>query len=240
MQTPYRYLLRESRELTMRLFHITKWEQEKQKVLIPRIPESVGQWEETVSERISLAPTINLCILGFGDNCFWKYDNRIRVYSINVKEDDPDLIDWRTLYDEDRVQDAPLIQEYWYKKNIIPTDYNEQRIFDVEYGHYVIIRAKEKERLISFIEECGLSVSSEETEKSAVEILNDYSENRQMMDTFRLRFVHEELNEEYNSVSVEVCQKLGWDLPQKYIYVPDYYEKKYIVNCRTEFVSYGG
>ncbi len=117
---------------------------DKQVVLIPRVPERSGPDEEIATNRISLSPSIKRCISGMGDVNVWEIENRIRVYTIDIDESDPNLVDWKTLYESGFGHESPLTQEYWYKERITPLSYSEYRVENIVCGYHLVIKYNEK------------------------------------------------------------------------------------------------
>ncbi len=217
------------------MFHITLPDKEKQRVLTPRIPERSGQWEEFKTERVSLAPTIEKCVFGFGKNDFGMNSGFFRAYEVEISDGDRNLIGWKTLYNKDFVQDAPLSQEHWYLKPIVPIAYYEYQIEIPQKGRYLIMRSKEKRRLLSIINRFGVVVSEIDKKKTAVEIASFYRNNGELMEMIKRNLVHREINPDY--LSVDFYDSQGWRRPEEYKVIPDYYECVYIESCRTRYIS---
>ena len=130
---------------SMRLFHITLWAAKKQAKFIPRIPDYTSVDEEICTARISRAPTIEDCIRGIGNNAIWKDDNRIRVYTLNIDEKDECLTRWKEIYISEKVHDAPLTHEYWYTKAIVPEEYSECRVYDIQTEKNIIVKHADRD-----------------------------------------------------------------------------------------------
>lgn len=79
--------------------------------------------ENVEINRISLAPTINECIRGLGnENAFNTKERKIYAYKILVEEGDESLYDSNYLYYNDLVKDALLTHEYLFTKIICPQE----------------------------------------------------------------------------------------------------------------------
>lgn len=213
----------------MRLFHITLWKAEKQEELIPRIPDKTSIDEDICTARISMAPTIKNCIRGIGDTDIWKYENRIRVYTLNVEKEDEYLIGWKDLYESGKVYDAPIVHEYWYRKTIIPKEYSEYRVFDIETEKYIIVKHTERNRVINAIMSSGIKMSTDILGKTAIEIVNKYK-NHVNLEDIKRSLSH---TCECENVDREIYRKLYNQDPPIEI-VPEYSEAKYIKSCRIE------
>lgn len=76
------------------LWHITFVEKGLQAVLRPKTPDYSAPGENVEINRISLAPTINECIRGLGnENAFNTKERKIYAYKILVEEGDESLYD---------------------------------------------------------------------------------------------------------------------------------------------------
>ena len=207
---------------------MTLWNKERQDVLVPRIPDISGPHEEVITERISLAPTIRECISGMGDLGVWNEGNLIRVYMVNMDENDTNLVDWKTLYESGKVHDTPLTHEYWYKDSIVPVSYFEYRVDSIKTKSHFVIKAEEKDRVISIITEVGIGISDEMKSKTALEILEHYR-SFDCIEAIKSRLVHKEML--YDENGIEMYRKIFKEEPKQFEEIPDYFEMKYVDDC---------
>ena len=112
------------------LWHVTFEEKGIQAVLRPKVPDCSIIGENVSTSRISLAPTVNECIRGLGQEAaFTMCKKRICAYKIVVNENDACLYNYEYLYRNNLVGDALLTHEYWYMKPIFP---KEVLIYEVQ------------------------------------------------------------------------------------------------------------
>lgn len=130
------------------LWHITFVEKGLQAVLRPKTPDYSAPGENVEINRISLAPTINECIKGLGnENDFNTKERKIYAYKILVEEGDESLYDSNYLYYNDLVKDALLTHEYWYTKIICPQEVLMCEVSSVEKRKYIIIGNDQTKKL---------------------------------------------------------------------------------------------
>lgn len=106
----------------MELYHITdNLNEPKNKLFIPRIPESAAEDEDQETKRICFSSSIEKCILGHPyTSDILEINNRIRIYKCNTENINKyKLVDPLTLYFTNKVPDAFETQEYWYLDNIV-------------------------------------------------------------------------------------------------------------------------
>ena len=90
-----------------------------------------------------------------------------------IDENDERLISWEDLYLNGWVDDAVLTHEYWYKRNLIPIEYNVCKVSECIKKRYIIIASKEKNRIKEIIEEMGLHFNKLE-KYNAFQIMNEW------------------------------------------------------------------
>ena len=140
----------------MKLFHITCFDKPKQDLLKASVPELTTLGENINIKRISFAPSIEDCIKGiYNSGYFYKKSVNIRVYISLIEENDPNLICWDELYKKGFVDDACLIHEFWYLKDIRPDYYREYAVNVTKEKWYIIVRADLKSKIVWILNNMG-------------------------------------------------------------------------------------
>lgn len=218
------------------LWHITFEQKGIQAVLRPKVPDCSIPGENVSDARISLAPTINECIRGVGNEAYFSVNNRrIYAYKIVVDENDNDLYDFRYLYRNNLVSDAMLTHEYWYMTPVVP---KEVRIYEVkcnETKKYTIIENKQIDRVKNILSEINYNDNIPET-LSAFEIVNYF------LDETAVKYVKSKLNHkvyDYNEddQSYKIYKQLWGKAPEMFHNENDYYETSYIEKSKIKAVG---
>ena len=217
----------------MTLYHITLWDIDFQNEIIPRIPEKSGIGEDTITARISMAPSIMECIRGLGDIEFWKYDNRIKAYQFEIEKNDSNLVDWRELYIKGMVLDTPLTREHWYKKSVSPIKYFEYYVNDVICKYHIIVRNETKNQIVQIIQESGEVLSEELKLKTPIEIIDAYR-GYEIIELIKEKLRHKVID--YTEDSAQIFKAIFGQEPDRFHYEPYYNEYKYIDNCSLEII----
>ena len=136
----------------MNLFHITTFEKPRQTLLIPRVPEESMSTENITIERVSFSDSISGCIFGLGNSDKINVGDQIRVYRIDILENDDSLYLPHELYYNGWVNDATLSNEYWYTQPIIPSDYYEYEVKELKTKRFIVVAASEIETVKNFLE----------------------------------------------------------------------------------------
>lgn len=210
-------------------YHITLWNKEYQKVLIPRIPEQPSYLEDCSIKRISVSPSIMGCIRGMGNADLWNEEKRIRVYSADFEEENPDLINWKTLYNKGFVNDTPITHEYWFKKCVMPDSYSEYQIENIKCKMYYIVPSSERKRIIDLVQNMGIFIPEPIKEATATEILN-YCSSCSCFENLLDDLVHYKIEE--SPVELEIEMKIfGYITPPKKKRVEDFEKCRYVETC---------
>ncbi len=89
---------------------------------IPRVPEFRGEYEDSRTPRVSVAPTIEDCLTSIPmggsnlDELIMEEGNEFKVYRIDTEKlgiSKSDIVPARTLYKKDLVRDAVFTDEHW-------------------------------------------------------------------------------------------------------------------------------
>lgn len=91
----------------------------------PRIPQETCRYENNTIKRISMAESIQHCLIGLGENIDtvnmrWLQNIPYYLYEFEINEDDEKLIHPDELYEQDLMYHAKVTREYWYKDPIKP------------------------------------------------------------------------------------------------------------------------
>ena len=157
----------------------------------------------------------------------WIKENRIRVYSVDIDNNDVNLINWERLYELGFVHDSPLTHEYWYLDKLDPQTYSEYRVDNTICNPHYIVKAKEKSKIIDIIDSNGFELPTEIREKTALEII-EYFGGKDEIKIITSGLIHEETLDEKE---IEIYKTIFGGEPQKDC-IKDYYEAKYVDDCR--------
>ena len=204
--------------------------------MIPRIPDISGVDEDVTTKRISLAPTIKECIFGIGNAELWNDEQYIRVYTLNIGGDDINLVDWKTLYETGKVQDAPLTHEYWYKESIVPESYCEYRVDNIKTKSHLLVNASEKMRIIDILAELGVCIPDKIKSKTALEIL-DYYGSSDLIEEIKARLVHKKWVLDLDENGIDNYKIIFGKEPGQFENIKDYREWKLVDDCRLTVIS---
>lgn len=109
------------------LWHITFVEKGLQAVLRPKTPDYSAPGENVEINRISLAPTINECIKGLGnENDFNTKERKIYAYKILVEEGDESLYDSNYLSEIDEQVTMMSLKKLRDDLNFMMQEYKEK------------------------------------------------------------------------------------------------------------------
>lgn len=218
------------------LWHITFVEKGLQAVLRPKIPDYSAPGENVEINRISLAPTINECIRGLGnENAFNTKERKIFAYKILVEEGDESLYDSNYLYYNDLVKDALLTHEYWYTKIICPQEVLMCEVSSVEKRKYIIIGNNQTKSLKDILFKFNYTETIPST-ISAFEIVN-YLLDEKNVELVKSNLQHEVVDYTKDDQSYIIYRKIWKSKPQMTHYEKDYYEAEYIENCEIKKIT---
>lgn len=230
--------IRKGKKGLLELYHITFLEQPKQNVLRVSIPDETTLGEDYETKRISLAPSIIDCIRGiYKHELFYDQVVFIRAYKVIIGEDDENLIEWKELYQSDKVRDAALTHEYWYLKNLEPVEYYEYVVTDCHEKKYLIISADYKDKIIDSLNETGVDKSLIPPEMNAFQLLNKWipEQSKEIRTNLMEKMQHKVTDESFFDVDDPAIMAAMEELfgePQPYSYYKnDYDEKTYIDSC---------
>ena len=102
----------------MKLYHVTfDLSEPDKKMFYPRVPKSAGLGEDKSLKRICLAPTVEECFQALpSDKRHLAVGEKFRLYSIDLDDNDPNLIYPDEIFKKGYVPDALENHEYWYKE----------------------------------------------------------------------------------------------------------------------------
>ena len=221
----------------MILYHVTLFNKPTQEILIPRIPGDTSIGEEVKTNRICLAPSIIQCLRALEIYKYFQEDTLdVKVYKIVVDENDEQLISWEQLYLNGLVDDAALTHEYWYKRNLIPIEYNVCKVSECIKKRYIIIASKEKNRIKEIIEEMGLHFNKLE-KYNAFQIMNEWlpRQSETFQEQVKKKLTHKV--EEYTEGSAEIYKKIFGNIPERFREEKDFREIEYLEKCKIEYIT---
>ena len=102
------------------LYHVSMRDNKeiKNKIFIPRVPESCADFESKSIKRICFSTSIEKCIIASGILSLLKPDIILNVFTLYVDDNDKYLKDPNYVYSVGNVKDALGNEEYWYTKPV--------------------------------------------------------------------------------------------------------------------------
>lgn len=102
------------------LYHVSIQDNKeiKNKIFIPRVPESCADFESKSIKRICFSTSIEKCIIASGILSLLKPDIILNVFTLYVDDNDKYLKDPNYVYSDGNVKDALGNEEYWYMKPV--------------------------------------------------------------------------------------------------------------------------
>lgn len=162
----------------MKLFHVSLGLQDKQKLFVPRVPESCakGQGEDDTIPRICFSSSIEKCIQAI--ETFPQLGELVTIYTFEVDEQDPHLESPASLVKASKVPDALENQEYWYTKEVSLT--GEHRVTAMLRREFALawsrISVQDVQKLVqSMIEENDLSFSLDASIANSEQLYNAFA-----------------------------------------------------------------
>jgi hypothetical protein len=152
-----------------------------------------------------------------------------------IDENDERLISWEDLYLNGWVDDAALTHEYWYKRNLIPIEYNVCKVSECIKKRYIIIASKEKNRIKEIIEEMGLHFNKLE-KYNAFQIMNEWlpQQSEIIQERIKKKLTHKV--EEHTEESVKIYEKIFGSTLERFREEKDFREIEYLEQCKIEDV----
>lgn len=162
----------------MKLFHVSLGLQDKQKLFVPRVPESCAkeQGEDAAIPRICFSSSIEKCIQAI--ETFPQLGELITIYAFEVDEQDQNLVTPESLFAASKVPDALENQEYWYTKEVSLTgEYCVTTMLRREFSlAWTRIDVRDVQKLVqSIVEENNLSFSMNDSFKSSEQLYNAFA-----------------------------------------------------------------
>lgn len=218
------------------LWHITFEEKGIQAVLRPKVPDCSIRGENVSTSRISLAPTVNECIRGVGQEAaFTIGKKRIYAYKIVINEDDTCLYNYEYLYRNKLVSDALLTHEYWYMKPIFPKEVLIYEVQCLETKKYTIIENKQNNRLRKIL--CEMDSNRNIPENlSPFEIVN-YLLDERTAASVKAELNHKVYEYKEGDQAYMLYKHIWAEEPQMYHIENDYYEANYIENTKLKKIG---
>lgn len=162
----------------MKLFHVSLGLQDKQKLFVPRVPESCakGQGEDDTIPRICFSSSIEKCIQAI--ETFPQLGELITVYTFEVDEQDSKLVTPASLFAANLVPDALENQEYWYTKEVSLT--GEHHVTTMLHREFLLawsrINVQDVQKLVqSMIEENNLSFNMNDSIANSEQLYNAFA-----------------------------------------------------------------
>lgn len=162
----------------MKLFHVSLGLQDKQKLFVPRVPESCAreQGEDAVTPRICFSTSVEKCIQAI--ETFPQLGELITVYTFEVDEQDSNLVTPAFLFAANMVPDALENQEYWYTKEVSLT--GERRVTTMLRREFSLawsrINVQDVQKLVqSMIGENNLSFSMNDSIANSEQLYNAFA-----------------------------------------------------------------
>ena len=162
----------------MKLFHVSLGLQDKQKLFVPRVPESCvkEQGEDAITPRICFSSSVEKCIQAI--ETFPQLGELITVYTFEVDEQDPSLVTPEHLFAASMVPDVLENQEYWYTKEVSLTgEYRVTTMLRREFSlAWTRIGVQDVQKLVqSIVEENNLSFSMNDSFKNSEQLYNAFA-----------------------------------------------------------------
>lgn len=215
----------------MYLYHVTTIKKDIQSVLRPRIPEKTLPDENISIERVSLALTIFDCLRSL--EIYKMFNNEevyVRVYTVEIDENDKCLKKWTNLYQEGLVPDAFLTHEYWYTESIVPKECAIYKITNFEEKKYIIVNYNQTELIKKLIRKIGLEDNFIE-KYNAFEIMNIWlpKQENDVQIYIKKNLAHRVID--YTAKDAEIYKQIFNEVPITEHDEPDFYEVSYLENC---------
>lgn len=187
------------------LYHVSidPWD-EPTKTFAPRVPSCCEYGEDEVTERICLSDSIVNCINAMRQVLGDIDEVVVSVWKKDFSLSDPNLINWRVLYDESLVSDAALTHEYWYINEPVTMATSHYKIGNILEAYdrrtiKYVVDPKYREAIVEKLSAMGFDDPSLET-LDACAIINEWLTERFPDECQRIPIL-----ESIESVMQELC-----------------------------------
>lgn len=101
-------------------------------LFIPRIPEHMADFENKTIKRICLSTSIEKCLIAANNLSMLRDNVIILVYTVEIDDEDENLLKPNEVYNTGNVKDALENEEYWYIKPLY-LDGEYYKIIEIDY-----------------------------------------------------------------------------------------------------------